>query len=61
MTVFMVVEGAEQQGLSIKGILLILILFTSRFLLMFVCFHFPPILPAVSSTLKLYVSTFHQL
>jgi hypothetical protein len=39
MTGFMVVDGAVQQGLSTIGILLILILFTSYFLLMFVYSH----------------------
>jgi hypothetical protein len=34
------VDGAVQHGLSMTGFLLILILFTSYFLLMFVCSHF---------------------
>jgi hypothetical protein len=40
MTGFMVVDGAEQHGLSITGILLILVFFTSYFLLMFIYSHF---------------------
>jgi len=40
MTVFIGVDGAVQQGLSTIGILLILILFTSFFLLMFYMFAF---------------------
>jgi len=40
MTVFIGVDGAVQHGLSMTGILLILILFTSYFLLMFVYSHF---------------------
>src|SRR5829696_5292490 len=40
MTVFIGVDGAVQHGLSIMGILLILVLFTSCFLLMFVMFAF---------------------
>jgi hypothetical protein len=43
--VFIGVDGAVQQGLSTTGTLLILVLFTSCFLLMFVCLHFFPILP----------------
>jgi hypothetical protein len=34
------VDGAIQHGLSITGALLILVLFTAYFLLMFVCSHF---------------------
>jgi len=40
MTGFMVVDGAAQHGLSINCTLLILILLTSCFLLMFVYSHF---------------------
>jgi hypothetical protein len=42
MTGFMVVDGAMQHGLSITGTLLILVLFTTYFLLMFICSHFVP-------------------
>jgi hypothetical protein len=45
MTVFIGVDGAVQHGLSIMGILLILVLFTFYFLLMFVYDRFFPSLP----------------
>jgi hypothetical protein len=40
MTGFMVVDGAAQHAHSITGTLLILVLFTVYFLLMFVSSHF---------------------
>jgi hypothetical protein len=42
----MVVGGAAQHGVSINCTLLILVLFTAYFLLMFVCSHFSNIRPA---------------